>query len=133
MVTEANRQEYDYEEENTKVCPVCGTTIDYHVAGFFHDKILNIWICRHHTLASILHVVALKDEDAIRFILSGEIEEQFSQFMKAYRNACAALEIMNNLWEDPLVARLVQSALVGEYPENMVTFEEFVRSFRSIW
>ena len=40
---------YDYNKENYKVCPVCGTTIDYHIHGFIHYWKENVWICRDHT------------------------------------------------------------------------------------
>lgn len=41
---------YDYNKENNKKCPVCGITIDYHVDGFIHYEEENIWIHREHTV-----------------------------------------------------------------------------------
>jgi len=63
---------YDYEKENLKICPVCNKTIDYHIDGFYHDEVLNIWICRDHTLKEILKVVKLKDKELIKFIKESE-------------------------------------------------------------
>ena len=63
---------YDYEKENYKTCPVCEIEIDYHVAGFYHDTILNVWICRDHKLQEIEQHIKLKDEKLIRFIQEGE-------------------------------------------------------------
>jgi len=65
---------YDYEKENFKLCPVCGKTIDYHVDGFYHDQVLNIWICRDHKLEEINKIIQLKDEKLIRFIQNGEAD-----------------------------------------------------------
>lgn len=59
---------YDYNKENLKVCPICGHVIDYHIDGFYHDTILNVWICRRHELDTILRVVKLKDKGLIKFI-----------------------------------------------------------------
>ena len=56
QVIEANRR-YDYEAENFKTCPVCQTTIDYHIHGFHHDQEKNEWICRDH-VAEIREIVA---------------------------------------------------------------------------
>ena|SRR5207302_10476787 len=42
--------DYDYNKENNKKCPVCGITIDYHVDGFIRYKAENIWIHREHTV-----------------------------------------------------------------------------------
>lgn len=65
-------KDYDYEKENPKVCPVCAAIIDYHTCGFYHDEVLNIWICRDHTLAEIEKVVKLQDKKLIKFIQSCE-------------------------------------------------------------
>lgn len=63
---------YDYEKENHKTCPVCGKTIDYHVDGFYHDKVLNVWICRDHKLSEIEQHIKLQDQETIDFIREGE-------------------------------------------------------------
>lgn len=64
---------YNYEKENFKICPVCGKTIDYHIDGFYHDQVLNVWICRDHTLLEISQHIQLKDEGLIEFIAQGEL------------------------------------------------------------
>lgn len=63
---------YDYEKENYKTCPVCGKTIDYHVDGFYHDKVLNVWICRDHKLKEIEQHIKLQDQETIDFIREKE-------------------------------------------------------------
>lgn len=65
---------YDYEKENFKNCPVCSKTIDYHFDGFYHDQVLNVWICRDHKLEDINKCIKLKDEKLIRFIQDGEAD-----------------------------------------------------------
>jgi hypothetical protein len=52
-VEEIKTEEYDYEKENNKVCPVCKKTIDYHVDGFNRIKPENLWYCREHTAKEI--------------------------------------------------------------------------------
>jgi hypothetical protein len=69
-----SRMKYSYSKENFKICPVCNKTIDYRIHGFYHDKVLNIWICRDHTLEEILKVAKLKDKGLIRFIKKSEID-----------------------------------------------------------
>jgi len=63
---------YDYDLENFKRCPLCNKRIDYHIDGFYHDEILNIWICGEHRLEEIKKVIELKDRDLIEFIKAGE-------------------------------------------------------------
>jgi hypothetical protein len=124
---------YDYEKENFKTCPVCLKVIDYHVDGFFHDKVLNIWICRDHSLADILKVIGLRDPDIVRFILSDEISTDMGQFNEAYETACTALLTMSRVWEDPICADQIQEAMVGPYPEYLPSFDEFVHDFNGIF
>lgn len=42
--------DYDFNKENNKKCPVCGEIIDYHVDGFIHYEEENIWIHREHSV-----------------------------------------------------------------------------------
>lgn len=67
---------YDHEKENFKKCPICKKVIDYHICGFYHDEILNIWICCEHKLEEIQKVVELKDKDLIEFIKAEEKGKQ---------------------------------------------------------
>jgi len=126
-------QDYDYEKENHKTCPVCLKVIDYHFHGFFHDEVLNVWICRDHKLAEILKVIGLRDEKVIRFIISGETSSIFYGFWQAYGKACDALLEMSRIWEDPICADMIQEAMSGKYPDYMCSFDEFVSDFVSIW
>ena len=65
---------YDYEKENFKKCPVCGNEIDYHTKGFYHDQVLNVWICRKHKLEEIEQHIKLQDKGTIGFIMASECE-----------------------------------------------------------
>lgn len=66
---------YDYEKENNKVCPVCGHVIDYHVDGFMHDKVLNVWICRDHKGEEINKSIVLKDPELMRDLMHLRLTE----------------------------------------------------------
>jgi hypothetical protein len=125
--------DYDFEKENFKTCPVCLKVIDYHVDGFFHDKVLNIWICRDHSLADILKVIGLRDPDIVRFILSDEISSDMDTFWQAYDKAKEGLLTMSRIWEDPILADQIQEAMVGQYPEYLPSFDEFAIDFNGIW
>lgn len=70
------RETYDYDLENFKKCPLCNKRIDYHTDGFYHDQILNIWICKDHRLEEINKVIELKDRDLIEFIKAGERDKK---------------------------------------------------------
>jgi len=74
--TRLKTKRYNYDVENYKTCPLCNKKIDYHTDGFYHDEILNIWICSCHKLGKINKVVELKDMDLIEFIKAGENEKE---------------------------------------------------------
>ena len=63
---------YDYEKENFKTCPVCQTTIDYHIHGFYHDEDTNEWICRDH-IPEIRERVAKKPQPEFNWHRCDEI------------------------------------------------------------
>jgi hypothetical protein len=63
---------YNYEKENGKICPVCSKKLIFQKDEFFHDKILNVWICEGHKLSEIESEIELKDSELIEHIKAKE-------------------------------------------------------------
>jgi len=74
IVVTSTSKKYDYKRENFKECPVCSRIIDYQRDGFYHDTVLNKWMCRDHKLKEILKVIKLKDKELIEFIKDSETD-----------------------------------------------------------
>ena len=92
-------QDYDWEKENHKACPVCDKVIDYHVDGFCHDKILNVWICRDHPGEEVNKSIELKDPELMRSLMKLHLTEREARKLgwKPYHKVGSYLRVVT--WE----------------------------------
>jgi hypothetical protein len=65
-------QNYDFDKLKCQICPVCGETSNCQTGRYYHDKILDVWICWNHGLDEIQKHIELKDCNLITYIKAEE-------------------------------------------------------------